>query len=198
MTDQGFHARGIISGSWVVLHVNALTYPGLNLHNFQDSTIQLPPMLLLMDCCPLTPPSNGSIHPLQRLLFRRNLEPFLMLLPTVRTRAHITNANIPQLKMNQPLHAMDIRRRNTLPSPGRRIRRRMRIRIIPKQSEIMRALLGPLINPAMHIIRTTDFQPHTRRRLARGTRYQRIILPRGADRIPDTADIRQTCLREQR
>lgn len=155
-------------------------------------------MLLLMGCCPLAPPSNGSIHPLQRLLFSRNLEPFLMLLPAVRTRPHITNANIPQLKMNQPFHAVDIRRRDTLPSPRRRIRRRVRVRIIPKQREIMRALLRPLINPPMHIIRPSDFQPHAPRRLARATRHQRIILLRGADRIPDTADIRQTALREQR
>lgn len=155
-------------------------------------------MLLLMSRCPLAPPSNGSIHPLQRLLLSRNLEPFLVLLPAVRTRAHIANANIPQLKMNQPFHAVDIRSCNALPSPRRRIRRRMPIRIIPKQSEVVRALLRPLINPPMHIVRTTDFQPHAPRRLARGIRHQRVILLRGADRIPDTADIRQTPLGKKR
>lgn len=144
-------------------------------------------MLPLVVLGPVAPSSNAAIYPLQRLSFSRDLEPLLVLLAAVGTLPHVANANIIQLQMDQSLHPVHVGDCDSRVARRRRGCRRA-VRVIPEQGEVMRALLRPLVNPTMHVVRPSNLQPNATRAVVGWIGRQGTVLLGCSDRIANAAD----------
>lgn len=79
-----------------------------------------------------------------------------MLLAALVAASEVAHADVPQLQMDQPLHAVDVW--HFAPGQRGRRRRRRRVGVVADEGQVVRALARPLVQTPLDVARAPDLQ----------------------------------------